>query len=322
MAYRKRYLALLGLLIILGTAFPVQAQTPVRLDEMSVALWPEYDKPGVLVLYSGTLGGDVALPVTITFAVPAAGSLSATAGVDDQGNFRYRKYELRTQGDQILVSYSLPYRRFQMEYYIDLLAGQGSDREFAFTYSADYPVQDFRFEVQEPLGASAFQTEPAAGKVITEAQLPLHLIPVGALAQGQPASVTVRYHREERRLSAEILGVPTPGPVEFEDAPRAAGEGISTSTVIILAGALVAVGLAMGAWLWTRAHAAAGVSRQARRHAERRKSAERPAEARRRPAAAPKPKQEEVAGYCHQCGRALKRDEIFCPNCGTRRKLP
>lgn len=321
MAYLKRCLILLGLLI-LGTTLPIQAQTPVRLDEMSVALWPEYDKPGVLVIYSGTLAEDVPLPVTITFAIPAAaGSPSATAGVDEQGNFRYRKYELRTQGDQILVSYSLPYRRFQLEYYIDLLAGQGNDKEFTFTYQADYPVQDFRFEVQEPTGASAFQTEPAAGSVITEAQLPLHLVPVGALAQGQSASVKVRYHREERRLSAEILGVPTPGPAQFEDVPRAGG-GISTSTAIILAGALAAVGLAVGAWLWTRAHAPAGASRQARRYAERRREERKRKETARRPAAAPTPKQSDVAGYCHQCGRALKRDEIYCPNCGTRRKLP
>ncbi len=321
MTLLRRCLTLL-ILLILGTALAVRAQTPVRLDEMSVALWPEYDKPGVLVIYSGTLAEDVPLPVTITFAMPAAvGTPSATAGVDDLGNFRYRKYELRAQGDTVLVSYSLPYRRFQMEYYIDLLAGQGSDREFTFTYQADYPVRDFRFEVQEPLAASAFQIEPAAGSVITEAQLPLHLIPVGALDQGQSANVTVRYHREERRLSAEILGLPTPGPAEFEDAPRAGG-GIPTSTAVILAGALAAVGLAVGAWIWTRAQASAGTSRQARRYAERRKKDRVPPEPPRRPAAAPKPPQSDVIGYCHQCGRPLKRDEIYCPNCGTRRKLP
>lgn len=317
----KRCLALLALLIW-GTTLPVQAQAPVRLDEMSVALWPEYDRPGVLVIYSGTLAEDVPLPVTITFAIPASvGTPSATAGVDDLGSFRYRKYELRTQGDRVLVSYSLPYRRFQMEYYIDLLAGQGNDREFAFTYQADYPVRDFRFEVQEPLGASGFQTEPAAGRVVTEAQLPLHLIPIGALEQGQSASVTVRYHREERRLSAEILGIPTPGPAEFEDVPRAGG-GISTTTAIILGGALVAVGLALGLWMWARSRAPAGASRQARRYAERRKAGRGVKEPLSRPAAAPKPKPSDVVGYCHQCGRPLKRDEIYCPNCGTRRKLP
>lgn len=321
MALLKRCLALLALLIV-GAALPVQAQTPVRLDEMSVALWPEYDRPGVLVIYSGTLAEDVPLPVTITFAIPTVvGTPSATAGVDDQGNFRYRKYELRTQGDTVLVSYSLPYRRFQMEYYIDLLAGQGNDKEFTFTYQADYPVRDFRFEVQEPLVASAFQTEPAAGSVVTEAQLPLHLIPMGALEQGQSASVTVRYHREEPRLSAEILGLPTPGPAEFEDVPRASG-GIPTSTAIILAGALAAVGLAVGAWMWTRAHVPAGASRQARRYAERRQKRQEQPEPPRQSAAAPKPKQGDVVGYCHQCGRPLKRDEIYCPNCGTRRKLP
>lgn len=321
MTLLKRCLALLALLI-LGTTLPVQAQAPVRLDEMSVALWPEYDRPGVLVIYSGTLAEDVPLPVTITFAIPASvGTPSATAGVDDLGNFRYRKYELRTQGDRVLVSYSLPYRRFQMEYYIDLLAGQGSDREFAFTYQADYPVRDFRFEVQEPLGASGFQTEPAAGSVVTEAQLPLHRIPIGALEQGQSASVTVRYHREERRLSAEILGVPTPGPAEFEDVPRAGG-GISTTTAIILGGALAAVGLALGLWMWARSRTPAGASRQARRYAERRKGERGMKEPLSRPAAAPKPKPSDVVGYCHQCGRPLKRDEIYCPNCGTRRKLP
>lgn len=317
----RRCLTLLTLLIV-STALPVQAQTPVRLDEMSVALWPEYDRPGVLVIYSGTLAEDVPLPVTITFAIPASvGTPSATAGVDDLGSFRYRKYELRTQGDRLLVSYSLPYRRFQMEYYIDLLAGQGSDKEFTFTYQADYPVRDFRFEVQEPLGASGFQTEPAAGSVVTEAQLPLHLVPIGALEQGQSASVTVRYQREERRLSAEILGVPTPGPAEFEDAPRAGG-GIPTTTAIVLGGSLIAVGLALGLWMWTRSRVPAGASRQARRYAERRTAGRKAKRASRRPAAAPKPKPGDVVGYCHQCGRPLKRDEVYCPNCGTRRKLP
>ena len=141
----------------------VLAQDTITISELNVALWPEYDKAGVLVIYTGSLSPDVQLPADVTFAMPAdAGKPAATAGIDAQGNYRYRQYEAVVESDTLFVSYSLPYRSFQFEYYYDPLGGQGVDRQFDFTYRADYTVDSLTLEIQEPSGSSDFSTNPPA----------------------------------------------------------------------------------------------------------------------------------------------------------------
>ena len=300
---------------------PVHAQSDITLSEMSAAIWPEYDKPGVLVIYNGTLSPDVRLPVEIIFAIPASiGGPSATAGVDDQGSFRYRQYQMVLQDDELLVSYNLPYRRFQFEYYYDPITGQGQDRLFDFTYRADYAVEAFTFEVQEPTGSVDFSTIPPAGSTVTEGQLPLRVIDIGPLDAGASAGVTVSYRKEGTRLSAEIIGVPTPSSVQFEDAPR---QGVETQTLIIIVAVAAIILTIVGLAIWSRSRQRAFRSRQVRRHTARKsgtKPAAQPPQRLKRERVAQHTDSAPVTGYCHQCGRALKKDETFCPGCGTRRK--
>jgi hypothetical protein len=311
--------------LLMGPA-TVLAQSEITVSEMSVALWPEYDKPGVLVIYSGSLSPDVRLPVDITFSIPAsAGKPSATAGVDDTGTYRYRQYQTVQEGDSLLVSYNLPYRRFQLEYYYDPLSGhgQGNDKQFVYTYAADYAVDSFSLEVQEPGESEGFVIDPPADSQTVEMQLPLNLIQVGPLAAGDEASVTVSYHKASTALSAEALGVPTPGSVEFEDAPRQGSGSQSTLIIGIVAAGVIAIVIALV--LWSRAQQKkTSLSRQARRKATR-KTGGKPAPQRvREPASGVGNRRSsdgnQITGYCHQCGRALKADEHFCPGCGTARK--
>ena len=316
-------LAILALLLAWGFgpgAAILHAQAGIALSDMTVALWPEYDAPGVLVIYRGQLSPAAPLPVDVTFAIPAqAGKPSSTAGVDAQGNFRYRQYQMAQQGDQLLVTYSLPYRRFQFEYYFDPFAGQGAERAFEYTYRADYAVESFTLEVQEPAGAEEFATDPPADSVAAEAQFPVHTIQFGRLEAGQEVAVRVTYRKEDPRLAAEVLGLPTPSSVQFEDAPGRA-TGLRGPIIALIAGAAVLAAGVVGLALWTRSRRAAPMSRQARRRAARQTGrAPKPAASRARSSrVADPPKQ--AAAYCHQCGRALKADELFCPACGTRRK--
>ena len=60
---------LLGLIFLVPVA---QAQGVLRLAELEVDLWPEYDNPGVLVIYKAKLPADVSLPVNVSLKIPAA----------------------------------------------------------------------------------------------------------------------------------------------------------------------------------------------------------------------------------------------------------
>ena len=65
----------LALLIALAAlALPVGAQNPVHLSSMEISVWPEYDKPGALVIYRGTFSPAVPLP---NRASPSFGSIDS-----------------------------------------------------------------------------------------------------------------------------------------------------------------------------------------------------------------------------------------------------
>jgi hypothetical protein len=64
---------LVFLLLSLAKDGLVQAQgEAVVLSQLRIDLWPEHDRPNMLVIYKAVLGSDVTLPVSLTFRIPAA----------------------------------------------------------------------------------------------------------------------------------------------------------------------------------------------------------------------------------------------------------
>ncbi|MBP8950216.1 MAG: hypothetical protein KBG73_15340, partial [Candidatus Promineofilum sp.] len=73
-----RYLSLL--LLFLFAALPVAAQTEVtQLDSLTVELWPDYDRPAMLVILTGTLPASATLPAAVTIPLPAGAEINAVA---------------------------------------------------------------------------------------------------------------------------------------------------------------------------------------------------------------------------------------------------
>ena len=62
---------ILTILIILFVSIPTAgAQESPSLESLAIDLWPEYDKPGVLVIYKAVLSPEVTLPAEITLRIP------------------------------------------------------------------------------------------------------------------------------------------------------------------------------------------------------------------------------------------------------------
>ena len=57
-------LSIIILSLVPGSA---SAQEEINLDTLQVDLWPEYDKPEMLVIYRIQLSEDVQLPTTLSF---------------------------------------------------------------------------------------------------------------------------------------------------------------------------------------------------------------------------------------------------------------
>jgi hypothetical protein len=295
---RKLLLVLvLGLCLLPG---PAQAQEAPTVSSLEIALWPEFDQPELLVIYRGLLAADTPLPVAVEFRIPAsAGQPTAVAYVDEGGQRLNQQYTTRLEGDWLVVSFELSTLGFQIEYYAALAVDAAGQREFAYTYTADYPTSALNLNVQVPLGAQAFALDPVADRITQEADgLTYHLVSAGSLAQGESRSWTITYEKTGSALTIESLA-PTEVPAEAPAAPAEAADGSNIVIFIIAFVALIAVGSA-AFWLGRQTQPASEPLHQTSGRSKRRGS---------------EPLAEEI--FCHQCGARLRYDSEFCHKCGT-----
>lgn len=307
-AMKRLVLTLAFCMVIL----PVQAQEAPVLSDLEISLWPEYDRPEVLVIYRGLFAVDTPLPVPVEISIPArVGQPSAVAYVGEGGQRLNQEHTTRMEGDWLVVAFELNALGFQVEYYDALPADPAGQRQYTFTYAADYPITDLRLDFQVPPTAGGFALEPPADSVVTESDgLVYHLVSAAGLAQGEERSWAFSYQKDNEELTAPALVQPeSPAPV----ASPAAG-GTDNSTVLIFLVAFVAL-LAVGAaafWLGRRTQPL---------------QPEVPA--------SPRPKRrgsgrgsqvqhqlvslsgDQAALFCHQCGAELRADSDFCHKCGT-----
>ena len=125
----------LPLLLILSVFLPlgVRAQTPLTLDSVQVQIWPEYDKPSVLVIYQMTLPATTPLPATVSVRIPtAAGDPNAVAVHQVDGSLINVDKTRQVSGDWATISFTTTGPEIQLEYYDPTLEINGSARHFQY----------------------------------------------------------------------------------------------------------------------------------------------------------------------------------------------
>lgn len=299
-AYRTRLLAS-TLVALAAVAAPLGAAAQATAAEaITVALWPEYDRPEVLVIYRVTLSASTALPARVRLLVPGeAPPLTAAAFRGETGEL-LNASPTRTDGDPYdVVELDTPSREVQIEFYLPYEV-EGDLRRFAFAWPGGAATDAFAFEVQQPRGAEAMVVSPTPTSETVDGQgLLYHLVPLGPQSEGDRPQVSFTYRKTTPDLSANagstsVLAtlVPTDG------APLAAGDILPW---VLLAGGVVAIGAGVVYFLRTRAE-------------------DRPARPRHRPAQRLEERPDEVDAspvFCHNCGTQASASDRFCRQCGT-----
>jgi hypothetical protein len=102
------YRTLIILTLLLACLIPIgsSAQTQPSFASLSVDLWPEFDKPSMLVMYQFTLSPQVRLPTEIRLRIPAsAGVPNAVANCQPDGSCFNSPYEQQRAGDWSELSF-------------------------------------------------------------------------------------------------------------------------------------------------------------------------------------------------------------------------
>jgi hypothetical protein len=294
-------------------AGPVQAQDTPTLSSLEIALWPEFDKPEVLVIYRGLFASDTPLPVPVEIYLPArVGQPSAVAYVDQDGQRFNQEHTTRVEGESLVVSFELATPGLQLEYYDTLAVDSAGQRTYDYVYAADYPITALDLEFQVPPTAEGFSLEPPADSVTQQSDgLTYHLVQAGPVEQGEMNGWTFTYQKADSDLTVSAFVQPetpeTAAPLPMEDA------GNSTIWIFLVAFvALIGVGAA-AFWLGRRTQPISqAVPPPSQRH-KRRGSGR---------GEQPQPQRAPLSGnqdafFCHQCGAELRSDSEFCHHCGA-----
>lgn len=297
------YLLFLVLSLVLIPA--AQAQSSVdALATLEVELWPDFDRPAVLVLLTGTLADDIASPATVTLPLPEEATINAVAHVNVESG------QLETIGDPDtsapgLITFTTPSPTFRLEYY-QPYSLDGDRRDFTFDWSSQMAVDQLLTTVQQPAEASDFILSPASDRPTTGRDgLLYHALAARALPAGESYTVTASYNLDGDQLTVDVLdaqqlAVEGPLPV-IGDATPDETSGINWPLVAIIAGGLIII--AAVAWfLYTN-------------NLSGRKRTPRP-----RPVRSSKKSPTTFAAevqFCHNCGRPVDAEDRFCRECGT-----
>ena len=302
---KKFALFVLVALVIALMPFAAQAQAPLKLAEMEVDLWPEYDQPTMLVIYHITLPAATTFPTPMSIRIPAAaGKPNAVATLGPNGDLISINYDQQTSGEWSTLTFDATTPNVQVEYYDPSLVKDGQKRSYTYTWPGDYAVDTFKVQVQQPIGATDMSISSGMGEAQTDPNgLVYYNRTIGAVPAEQELTIDISYNKPNDDLSASSVPVEPSGPIQ-----PSTGSGFNAAAALpwLLGGLGLLLIVGGGIWYWRSGRSQSGPQRSSRK---RRRSTER--------SSAPGGGEGGEHIYCHNCGKRAGSGDRFCRTCGS-----
>ena len=312
---RKITFVFIVLFLALTTPLAVNAQRQqnVHFQHVQIDLWPEFDRPSMLVIYRAVLAEDVSLPADITFRIPAsAGEPHAVAFVNEDGISLNADYERQVLDEWAYINLTTNYTEVLLEYYDPGIVRENKLRTFTYQWLGDYAVDNIVMLVQQPPESTNMSTMPRLTNVVTDSKGQVYLQgEIGAFAQGETFSMTVSYEKETDALTVSYLEIDSSAPVTTATPGR-----MSVDTALPYAMAILGVVVIIIAIFWYWATGRQKV--QPRRRPEK--------SSRRKTTRVVEPEMHdhnpyEQSTFCHECGKRANSGDKFCRSCGSKLRL-
>jgi hypothetical protein len=301
----RKYIFLLIILVITigAVIIPVKAQDTIRISSIRVEVWPEFDRPAVLVIYHIKLADDTPLPTILELKIPAQAEVNAVAVVDPSSGLLVTDYGRSVVGNWATLSITATALEVQVEYY-DLLVKHGNSRQVVYEWPGNAAVDAFSVSFQNPTGAVnlSIVPEPASSQR-DQYDLLNYVTETVSLIEGEKYILTASYEKADDQLSVASMPVEPASPLEKTEGQVVWGDVLpwilgGLGLILIILGLLVLFGFIGGSGWKARKRKTGRKSRHLKQK-EDRSGAQSPV-------------------HCHECGRRAEAGDIFCRSCGTR----
>ena len=290
---------LIIMLMVLPSATVSFAQEKnISISKLAISLWPEYDKIQVLVIYRGSVSGDVQLPAEIQFNILPGTKNPHVASVTNTGAHIHDPFEIKVDDKGTYVSFVLKERDFHIEYYFNPFTPGVNDKAFSYSYKSYYQVSNFSYEVQQPVGAFDFKTSPISFQEFTDEKGITHSqVSAGSLAAGETKIVSVSYYKSGSETSLQKI--------------EKSGKSTNIYTIISTGVLILLISVMIYSYYGNSAKKRSKVQRA---------GAKRKTHTARANANEPSEKliyrSDNVPNFCSNCGEKVDYNAIFCGSCG------
>ncbi len=193
----------------------------LRITSMSVSVRPEYDQPGVLVIYEARVLNDSPQPFSgeLAFQIPEGAPVPHACEITREGDHISRLPRIESVGTLRLVKWNIDrqlgpgdeYHAF-VEFYYNPIEKVGDLKSLAYRFVPLVPTDRLDLTVVEPLNAAELRFSPQH----TESRLAsldgrtfnVHLFQWENLLPGQAVQVDVSYRRADDRPSIAARSEP------------------------------------------------------------------------------------------------------------------
>ncbi|MEO5350135.1 MAG: hypothetical protein H7836_10875 [Magnetococcus sp. YQC-3] len=191
------------LLLLLGWVGAVAAE-PLKIGRMRVAVWPEYDDSGVLLVYDGRFADNQSFPARTRFFLPKGILISDACSLSPEGQHfcQLFKVEAKEQWDE--VELWLPFANFYLSVHLPPLQSGAGERLFDYTLKTNHPVELLELDIQQPLRSTGFAIEPSGGQESVRNGFTHWRYALHNLLQGEERRFRIRYHKTDATPSVDI----------------------------------------------------------------------------------------------------------------------
>ncbi len=288
------------LTLFLSLPGSVLGQSSTEFAKVVINIWPEYDRPGVLVFYQIALTSQTSLPATLSVRIPRAAEKPFNVAMKDiDGRLDNLRFTSALDGDWIKVTFTTPVPEIQFEYYDPAIVASGNLHKYQYHWPGDYTIKTLVLNIQQPLESQNFTIEPAMGTgQVNQDGMTYYESIVGEVRSGVEFDVSLQYEKTGSSLSAPSQSVM---PVEPITTSTAGWQTLYEVLPYFLSGLGLFLIITGGYWYWRSGKAITTAFRKRCSMLWQKETEEEPSEV-----------------FCHSCGRKAVSGDMFCRSCGAK----
>jgi|GEM_PF-482433 len=179
------------------------AQTHV--PNFLISVWPEYDHPGVLVIFNGELN-EADVPAEIAFPVPERSRFALVAGSTDTTANTMIPVPIEEGETGKQVSFTAVHPSFHVEFYFNPFAQGEAHRHYSYDFVPQFSIDSLIVDLQEPLPAQNFRPEiPVDHQMQDSHGIKYYRSHYNKVAPGDTIHIEAHYENPEGKMTNDLV---------------------------------------------------------------------------------------------------------------------